>query len=164
MSAFGLIAMLTMTLNAPILASQKQQSACEFGNRALEGRLVTFHGLLTFGSHGGVVQSDACPKESDPAAILFPGTYRSPKVNFQLDPGLLDKLGPFFRVNFKEPPLGIACATLTGQIFSKRGFKRREFGGGWQGNGYGSRGVARFGFVIQSVTDIRPCYLRDSGK
>ena len=127
---------------------------CEFGNPAFEGHLVTIAARITYGRHGGSLMSLACNNDSTTAAILFPGTDEAPKVKFQSDHTTLERLRPFFRLN---GGVASACGTLTGQIFSKKKVRVRDYGGGLQGNGYGARGLARFAFVIQSVDNIRAC-------
>jgi hypothetical protein len=122
------------------------------------GKLVSIKARMLFTPHGGYLLAESCShkvkKYADDVALLWPGTENAPKVQFNIDSHANQMLGPFLRPNGGT---ATACATLTGQVFYKRFFYLHQYGAGPQGNGYGSRGALRRGFVIQSIIEIQPC-------
>ena len=117
----------------------------------LEGKLVSIRGRVLFGMHGTVLVPEGCDDNLPGVAVLTPGSYKSPKVEFRLDTDAIAQLAPFTR----GPK--VACGTLKGQLFKKRRFHLRQEGAGPQGNGYGNRGVLAWALVLHSVTEIADC-------
>lgn len=122
------------------------------------GKLIAIKARMLFTPHGGYLLAESCShknkKYADDVALLWPGTDDAPRVQFNIDPHANQMLGPFSRPNGGT---ATACATLTGQVFYKGSFYLQQYGGGPAGNGYGSRGALRRGFVLQSVVEIHPC-------
>jgi hypothetical protein len=120
------------------------------------GKLITIKARMLFTMHGSYLLGDSCPsKDVFDVAVLWPGADNAPQVPFDADSQAARMLGPFFVGPIDHPKN--ACATLTGQVFYKRFFHLHHFGGGPQGNGFGSRGALRRGFVIQTIKEIHPC-------
>lgn len=135
--------------------SNERSAVCVLQERQPDtSGLSTVHGRLAFTAHGAVLYPDGCTKGGQAAALLFSGRQGSPKVDFGTDQRSVDLLTPFFR-----PAGGAAeaCGTLVGRVVVRKHFHIKNFGGGPQGNGYGSRGVLRFAFVMKSVTEVQQC-------
>jgi len=135
-------------------------STCDLQHpEQLSERAVEVRSLILFTSHGAFLRSDSCATQAQDVPILYPGADDTPKVQFNLDPGVDRMLKPFRR---PMGPSTTACAVLTGQVFDKKGFRVQMFGGGPQGNGFGPRGAFRLAFVIRSVKEIHPCNASES--
>jgi hypothetical protein len=126
---------------------------CDF-NAAFDGKQALVRAAVGFTTHGGYLLPEGCEGKGQSAALLFPNERGAPKVDFQLNTHAIDQLRPFFRTTGGSSK---ACGLFVGQIAFKRRFRLRQEGGGPQGNGYGSRGTSRFGFVLRSISDVRAC-------
>jgi len=115
-----------------------------------EGRRISIRGAFGFTRHGGIIISASCPQRVDPIALLI--------LSNSMDSKAIESLGGYFRVN---GGVATACGVLSGQVVVKKHFRLRHSGGGPQGNGYGSRGAFRTGFVIQSVIEIHDCQQKE---
>lgn len=136
-------------------ASDKMITLCDLrDHRGVEAAEVSVRGRMGFTRHGGAFLEESCKDSPPGVALLFPGAVYSPKVDFDLDPGAIDQLRPFFRINGGA---AIACGVLNGKMFYKKKFHLHQVGGGPQGNGYGSGGALRWALVIRSVEEIHGC-------
>jgi len=104
--------------------------------------------------HGAYLLSDKCAGKAPAAELLFPGYPGAPEVPFDLAKDALQRLGPFLR-----PAGGAseACATISGEFVTKKGFRTYRVEGNLQGNGFGPQGALQFGFVLKSVDEIGGC-------
>lgn len=135
--------------------TQPTVSPCDLtSSTKYAGNLVRISGLMVFTMHGVVIKAEGCKKPGQGIAVLLPREGGSPPVTFDLQPGALDALKPFFR------PTGgaaSACVTVTGQPFYKKHFRMRVEGAGPVGNGFGPRHALRTALVVRSVDSIRAC-------
>lgn len=127
---------------------------CDPESRGLEGKIISVEGKIVFTMHGIVLIPLACDGSAPGLAVLMPGSAVSPHVEFELDADVPRQLAPFVR---PSGGVAVACGILRGQLFRKRGFRLRQFGGGPQGNGYGYRGVHESALVIREIVDIGSC-------
>src|SRR5262249_20750340 len=112
-------------------------------------------GQIAFTAHGIVILTEGCKKKSaDDVVVMFPKQGDAPNVSFDLDDDALGRLQPFFR---PSGGVSLACGTLEGELFYRRDFQLRRFGGGPQGNGFGPRGAYRIALVVKSVREIQSC-------
>ena len=127
----------------------------DFSRRSdLVGRIISVSARIRFTMHDAHLLPDSCGGRAEGAALLFPEDRGAPPVNFEIAPGVLSSLSPFFRLTGGS---ATACGVLRGQLVTKKRFHLRHAGGGPMGNGFGSRGAFRYAFILQSVTDIRSC-------
>ncbi len=147
--------LITMSAGMVLGASGKVVTLCDLSDhREVEGTEVSLRGRIGFTMHGAAFIGESCKNGPPGVALLFPATAHSPKVDFGLDSRALDQLGPFFRLTGGS---AVACGVLKGKLFYKKHFHLHQYGAGPQGNGYGSRGALRWGFVIRSVEEIQAC-------
>jgi hypothetical protein len=130
-------------------------STCDLMHpKAFLGKPITIAARAIFTMHGAFLTSDTCSDRSQDIVILYPKIARTPEVSFELDSQAIDLLKAFFRPNGGT---ALACGIFSGQVFYKRDFHSKEFGGGPQGNGFGPRRAFRLAFVLRSVNEIRSC-------
>jgi preprotein translocase subunit SecD len=152
-----------MSVQIAAIGTNPTLSICDIQHpESFLGERIVVNGLMAFTNHGIFLVADSCNgSDAEDVVVLFPKTEGAPKVDFDLDSLVSQKLRPFFR------PIGRstnACATLSGQVFYKKEFRSTAAGGGPQGNGFGPRGAFRLAFVIESVNDIYSCKRDDSRK
>jgi len=105
--------------------------------------------------HGVSLFSSACATKGQHAAnLMLPGDKDSPPVSFKLDQNAMARLKPFFRTTGGQ---AIACGVFSGQVFYKKGFRLKRFGGDSIGNGFGENGRLRAAFVLRSIEEIHAC-------
>ena len=132
----------------------KELDLCEvFNPAAFSNRHVSVRARMGFTMHGMYLLSN-CKVAKPDMAVLYPGGRGAPPVGFELDPQATSRLAPFFRLTGGS---AIACGVLNGTVTYKKHFRLHSAGAGPMGNGYGSRGALRWGFVIQSVVEIHAC-------
>ena len=137
------------------VAESKPMTLCDLAEfKGFEGQLITVKGRILFSMHGAAFVRDKCKLSQPGIALLYPLDRTAPSVDFQLDSHAVEKLTPYTR---STGGVAIACATLTGQLAVTKKFRLRQYGGGPQGNGFGSRGTLRLAMVIKSVDQIEPC-------
>jgi hypothetical protein len=130
-------------------------SPCQIDTITPDRKEVTMRAVVFFGMHGGYLLARHCEGQGQHSALLvFPGFKDSPAVNFQLAPGAMDRIAPFFRPTGAP---GFACGTFNGTIVVKKNFHLRHIRGKPFGNGYGENGVLRAVFVMRDVVDIHSC-------
>ena len=136
-------------------AAARDLTTCDFSRRSdLVGRIISVSARIGFTMHGAYLLSDSCAGRAEGAALLFPKDTGTPPVSFEIDPGALTSLSPFFRLTGGA---ATACGVLRGQLVAKNRFHLRQAGAAPVGNGFGSRGAFRYAFILQSVTDVRSC-------
>jgi len=152
----SLVPIFVLTLQLTSSQNTVSLSFCEIKDpERFASKIISVTTEVGFTPHGTFLLTDTCKRKSaEDAVVMYPKLGTAPEVSFDLDEGALQLLGPFFR-----PSGGVsrACGTFEGQLFYRKNFRLRHFGGGPQGNGFGPRGAYRLAFVMKSVQEIRPC-------
>jgi hypothetical protein len=142
-----------LVLVFPLACWSADMTPCDLVKGQAKQEVSTLSGRLYFDMHGAYMFSSDCAS-SPRIYVADPGTESVPPVRFTPSSDNLEKLRPYIRV---RGGTAIACGTLTGRLFEKKGFHTRMSGGGPQGNGFGPRGAFRWVLVLQSVGEIHSC-------